>query len=767
MTTLAEHQDAFSRESPRKARPSSMVVDRAWPAMPAAVVEHASQDPIDMIKPYWHALRRRLLWALGLAVAAVCLVAPVVWHCVPVTYSASHYLRLSPGTRAIVFHVDGSRPKDFGLYRSTQAQLIRSPYVLNAVARDPVVQELGIVRKLKAQGEDPVAWLRANLQVGFPAGVLGEVLPEAGLSQPVSGEIMQIGLGGSDPNEVTSLVQAVVRAYMKEVVYAERIETIQRLDDLDRLFAEKETEVRAERTKLQRLCSRLGRIESEIVSSSDADSVHEYAGLQQLQLQVRLEALRVRSDLAAQKSLVESLGATRPSSAAILFYDGNKEGARKVADRLAHARTVFEHEKDVTAPGASQDRLEGFRREVTLLEKQYAMYHRLFREASMLRRRAAAERDLSKLADSNEALRLQEEQIAAALARVREKAERIGNGSTDIERLQAGIGNLEAILTQIGVKREKLRIELNAPLPVSELIPARVPLGPTVDHRLSSAVLAGALAFGLPLLCLMGWDIRMGYVNDAEQVSKGLGLAVLGAIPVVPRGALARMDMRHGGEPQWHDRLTETVDGIMVRLLRKAEIHDIRSVLITSAVPREGKTTFSAQLAMSLARAGHRTVLVDFDVRRPAVNRIFGLPLEPGLSEVIRDECELREALTQVGADLWVLPAGRGDPSSTIALANGASEHVLGDLRAEFEFVILDSSPLLAVTDTRFVSQHVDMVVLSVRRDHSSAPKLCAACEVLAAFGAQHVEAVVIGPAISHEDYKCKKEGAACLRSGD
>lgn len=67
--------------------------------------------------------------------------------------------------------------------------------------------------QIEAQGEDPVAWLRANLQVGFPAGVLGEVLPEAGLSQPVSGEIMQIGLGGSDPNEVTSLVQAVVRLH--------------------------------------------------------------------------------------------------------------------------------------------------------------------------------------------------------------------------------------------------------------------------------------------------------------------------------------------------------------------------------------------------------------------------------------------------------------------------------------------------------------------------------------------------------------------------
>ena len=137
---------------------------------------------------------------------------------------------------------------------------------------------------------------------------------------------------------------------------------------------------------------------------------------------------------------------------------------------------------------------------------------------------------------------------------------------------------------------------------------------------------------------------------------------------------------------------------------------------------------------------------VDFDLRRPAFDEVFSLPLEPGVSEILRGESELGDAIHTTGTEnLSVVTAGRWDRHALAALANGASGPLFDELRSECEFLVVDSSPILPVADTRIVSQHVDAVVLSVFRDVSQAPKVQAACEILEAFGVRSVEAVVTG----------------------
>jgi capsular exopolysaccharide synthesis family protein len=169
--------------------------------------------------------------------------------------------------------------------------------------------------------------------------------------------------------------------------------------------------------------------------------------------------------------------------------------------------------------------------------------------------------------------------------------------------------------------------------------------------------------------------------------------------------------------------------------------------MVSSASGGEGKTTLATQLAMSLARAGRQTVLVDFDLRRPAFDEVFGLPLEPGVCEGLRRQSSVSALVHQVANDnLAVVTAGRWDRSALASLSNGAAAAMFKQLREEYEFVVVDTSPILPVADARFVSQHVDAVVLAVFRDVSQAPKIEAACEILAAFGVQTVEAVVTGP---------------------
>jgi len=139
-------------------------------------------------------------------------------------------------------------------------------------------------------------------------------------------------------------------------------------------------------------------------------------------------------------------------------------------------------------------------------------------------------------------------------------------------------------------------------------------------------------------------------------------------------------------------------------------------------------------------------VLVDFDLRRPALDGIFGLSVEPGVCEILRSRGAVPPVARPTAVEhLSVVTAGRWDRQTLAALANGAARILLDELRAEYEFVIIDSSPILPVADTRLVSQHVDSVVLSVFLDVSQSPKVLAAYEILEAFGVQSVEAVVTG----------------------
>ena len=213
---------------------------------------------------------------------------------------------------------------------------------------------------------------------------------------------------------------------------------------------------------------------------------------------------------------------------------------------------------------------------------------------------------------------------------------------------------------------------------------------------------------------------------------------MIGWMPLIPARVIRRLGSPSRRNKTWHMRLTESVDGIAARVLRKAEMEQCRVIMVSSAAGGEGKTTLATQLAMSLARAGRRTVLVDFDLRRPAFDEVFGLPLEPGVCEVLRQQDAVSAFVHHAADNLAVVTAGRWDRTALASLSNGAAAAMFKQLREDYDFVVVDTSPILPVADARFVSQHVDSVVLSVFRDISEAPKIEAACEILAAFGVQH-----------------------------
>src|SRR5262249_49755581 len=147
-------------------------------------------------------------------------------------------------------------------------------------------------------------------------------------------------------------------------------------------------------------------------------------------------------------------------------------------------------------------------------------------------------------------------------------------------------------------------------------------------------------------------------------------------------------------------QLKEAVDATRTLLLHQATGHGIKALMVTSAAAGEGKTSLACHLAASFARAGRRTLLIDADLRKPHPYPVFGRPNTPGLCEVFRGESQLAEAVQDMGIpNLRLLPAGRCDDRALSALAQSSFAGVLAELRQDYDFIVIDSSPVLDVPD--------------------------------------------------------------------
>jgi capsular exopolysaccharide synthesis family protein len=141
-----------------------------------------------------------------------------------------------------------------------------------------------------------------------------------------------------------------------------------------------------------------------------------------------------------------------------------------------------------------------------------------------------------------------------------------------------------------------------------------------------------------------------------------------------------------------------------------------------------------------------KTLLIDADLRNPTVHRLFELPNDSGLCDLLRGEAGAAEVTQPTGmSGLSVIPAGQWDYAAAQGLAQYRTQAVLGQLRREYDFILIDSSPVLPVTDALLIGQSVDGVVFSILRDVSRLPNVYVASQRLAAVGARTLGAVVNG----------------------
>lgn len=155
---------------------------------------------------------------------------------------------------------------------------------------------------------------------------------------------------------------------------------------------------------------------------------------------------------------------------------------------------------------------------------------------------------------------------------------------------------------------------------------------------------------------------------------------------------------------------------LAVRLRHIRQNRPLKKILITSTIPQEGKSTVAANLACALAkRKGQRTLLLEGDLRRPTVARELGLGHVPGLSEWFRGEATVRNIYRLEGLGLWVLPAGSAPGNALELLQSAKLMPLMEELTASFDWIVIDSPPVLPLGDTSIWARLADAVLLVTR----------------------------------------------------
>jgi capsular exopolysaccharide synthesis family protein len=192
---------------------------------------------------------------------------------------------------------------------------------------------------------------------------------------------------------------------------------------------------------------------------------------------------------------------------------------------------------------------------------------------------------------------------------------------------------------------------------------------------------------------------------------------------------------------------------LAVRLRQLRQSRAIKKILITSSIPQEGKSTVSANLACTLARRKqHKTLLLEGDLRRPTVAQRFGLGPVPGLSEWLRGETETMNIYRLQELGLWVFPAGSAPENALELMQSGRLPSLMEQLTEWFDWIVIDSPPLLPLADTSIWARLADGVLLVTRKDVTEKKQLQRGLETIER--SKLLGAVVNGSTdTAHSDY--------------
>ncbi len=349
-----------------------------------------------------------------------------------------------------------------------------------------------------------------------------------------------------------------------------------------------------------------------------------------------------------------------------------------------------------------------------------------------------------------QALRERADDIQRSIARLREAQAGIPETTLELARMEREVRISERLFSLLKEKHQEALIrEKEQVAEVSLVRPALGSLQPINPPRplpkagvglMIGLVVALVLAFVVETL-----DTSIGAIAEVESL---LESPVLGVIPHLDVKAELSEELEKDVTPDREteekykflasfllprSRVAEAFRALRTNLLFSGLERDVKTIMVTSSTQMEGKTTVAINLAITLAQLGKRTLLLETDLRNPFIHHAFGIPKEPGFTEVVVGSASLDEAtrsfvdllLGKVGVEglieqrgldvLFLLPSGHSPPDPAEFLSAHGVADFLADIRQRYDYVVIDSSPILPVTDTSVLASRADGILLVIQ----------------------------------------------------
>lgn len=352
--------------------------------------------------------------------------------------------------------------------------------------------------------------------------------------------------------------------------------------------------------------------------------------------------------------------------------------------------------------------------------------------------RAAQQRILGSLENQYRAAVQKEAQLKASFALQRSETMQQNEGAITAKMLQQEVDTNRQMLDKLLQSQSSVEVSaaglIKPNLRVTEYSPPpRAPVAPKRAQNILLSLLLGLIG-GIGLVLFL--DYINNKVESVEDIDRHLKLPALGVIPVFeqPKTRKALVEGDQNGQDlvpangvnasdgsviltqvEANSSIAESYRQLRTSLLLSSAGHAPRTLLVTSSQPAEGKTTTSVNTAISLAQTGAAVLIVDADLRRPRVHKIFGLKNNAGLCNYLAGDCDLASLIQIAMPNLYVLPVGPLPPNPAELLGSAKMKQVVETLSANFDYVIIDSPPVSSFADSLILSALVEGVIIVIR----------------------------------------------------
>jgi succinoglycan biosynthesis transport protein ExoP len=316
--------------------------------------------------------------------------------------------------------------------------------------------------------------------------------------------------------------------------------------------------------------------------------------------------------------------------------------------------------------------------------------------------------------------------------------DRTQNYEREMSELESRRGLFETVRQRRDQKAMERNVEVGT---VEVLMGAFVSSRPYNDRRVVFTAMAICMALGMAGGIVYLRSIKNQAIFTSREIPQPVQVPILGNLPVTKlKGIL---------DDEVSSLMTESIRVVRTALLSRLNGQGFTTLLVTSATPGTGKSTFTMLLGKSLAQAGKKVLVIDADLKKMALTEQFiELPDNPGFVRALRDPSKYKQNIFQAyNMDLDFMPAGKSDEDDTVPeeIANGAFKTLIDKLRSRYNFVLLDGSPILPVADSIILSGQVDGTIFVERENISNRTNIINALERVRSADGQLLGTVFIG----------------------